>query len=155
MDTLPDPRTLDSLSAWDIAKLIGCHYSGDSNTIEYGGVFYDPRDWQKYGYANCVELWIDPDSKEDTLRITIGTIHRDSDMSGPFSCIGHNPDNLDQHGEPIPADTLTHIEIEACRYYSGIEPDDYQEFQRSYKLAHWKEWRIWKSLLPILSSLSR
>jgi hypothetical protein len=31
---------LHTLSGWDIAKKIGCHYSGDMNTIDHGGVFY-------------------------------------------------------------------------------------------------------------------
>ncbi|CAB4162724.1 hypothetical protein UFOVP785_97 [uncultured Caudovirales phage] len=140
-----DFHALESMSAWDVAETFGCHYSGDSNAIEHGGYFYDASDWEEYGYASCVEFWLDPDAKEDTLRILVGTINKPNDMSGPFSCC----DTPESEQDNI------HAQIDAVRSYCGIEPDDYQEFNRVCKLATWKEWRIWKSVCPLLFNLAR
>lgn len=136
-------QELSSLSAWDIANRIGIHYSGDCSPIPHGGFFYDAKDWEQYGYANCIEFWIDPDTTPDTLRITIGTIHKPDDMSGAFECCD----------VPEAERSNIHAQIVACRDYNGIEPDEHQEYSRAYNLETWSEWRIWKSVYPLLLSL--
>ena len=140
-----DFHALASMSAWDVAKTLGCYYSGDSNAIEHGGYFYDASDWEAYGYASCVEFWLDPEAKEDTLCILVGTINKPDDMSSAFSYCG-TPEGEHEN---------IHAQIDAVRSYCGIEPDDYQEFQRAYKLSTWKEWRIWKRVTPLLLQLCK
>lgn len=139
-----DYHKLASLSAWDIASEFGIHYSGDSNAIEHGGFFYNADNWEAYGYASCIEFWLDPD-QEDTLIVSCGTINKPDDKEGAFRCCGISTDSPDTSN--------IHCQIDCVRNYCGIEPDAYQSFTRKYKLSDWKEWRIWKSVSPLLTEL--
>lgn len=133
---------LASLAGWNIAKYFACSYEGDSDPIRHGGVFYDPRDWAEYGYASCVEFWADPDSREDTLVVSSGTIHRPGIQEVKAALQHYGLDWTDD----------VHQQIEACRAYNGIEPDDCVS-PRRYKLDHWHEWRIWRSVSELLAQL--
>ena len=129
-----------SMSSWDIAKHYGCSFSGDCNPIEHGGFFYDSRDWEAYGYASCVEFW--DDHENGCLIVQRGTIQKPSqpeDMNSAFRCIGMAVD--DENRENI------HAQIEAVRYYCGIEPDgtSYPDL-KNFDLDQWQEWRIWRSI---------
>jgi len=133
---------LASQSGLDIAKHFRCAYSGDRDPINHDGVFYDPRDWESYGYASCVEFWTDPEN--GNLMVSCGVIHKDDDMSGAFACSGIDQDSDDARN--------IHCQIDCCRSYSGIEPDDYQ-ITRRYNLDNWAEWRIWRSVAHLLRQL--
>lgn len=142
----PTDQELASMSGWDIAKALGCEYSGDCNPIRHGGFFYDARDWEAWGYANIVEFWDDPETKDDILVVQRGTIHKPDDMSGAFRCCD----------VPESEQGNIHAQIEACRYYGGIETDDEDRLQpRRYNLDNWKEWRIWKSIRPLIEQLGK
>lgn len=135
-----------SLSSWDIAREYGCHFSGDVDPINHGGFFYDARDWDAYGYAQCVEFW--EDYEHDCLVVQRGVINRpdDDDMESVWRGIGIDADSEERDN--------IHAQIEAARSYCGIEPDgtDYPEL-KNFRLEDWKEWRIWRSIDPWLRQL--
>lgn len=137
-------KRLASMAGWDIAKHYGCEYLGDCSPIPHDGTFIDTRDWASWRYANIVELCT---VGEGTLVVTSGTINMPTSaetMERAWECIGIGP------GDPIRNDTLA--QINAVQAYYGYEPDDYTT-PRTYKLEHWQEWRIWRSIAPMLKEL--
>ncbi len=136
------------LAGWNIAKHYNCGYSGDSDPIQHGGFFYDVRDWEKYGYANCVELWMDPES-EDVLHVQTGTINK------PY-----RPEDMESCWQSMEIDSDDEIrsninaQIEVVRSSWGIEPDGTKyPCVKTFRLAEWAEWRIWRSVAGWLTSL--
>ena len=134
---------LSSLSGWDIAKELGLSYFGDGNPITYGGTFYDPTHWDDWGYAPCVEFWWDDD--RDRLVVSPGTINKPDadDMASAYQIC----DVPEEHRDNVNA------QIEAVQLAWGAEPDDYVP-SRSYNLETWAEWRLWRSVLPMLRAIS-
>ena len=132
-------QRIADMSGWDIAKEYGCGYSGDGSPIPHGGFFYDARDWELYGYASCVEFWLD--SESGSIVVECGTINRPDDMESDFRCIGIGPDDPNRDN--------VHCQIEACKAYWGYEPiEDFGgRYVKSFRLDDWPhEWRIWRSV---------
>lgn len=130
--------------AWQVAEELGLEYDGDSNAIVHGGYFYNPHDWVRWGYAECVEVYRLYDDLQDTVYFSRGTIHRIENVPSPEERI--DPNNIDE-------------EIQACRQYAGIETDEYEGDEttpRRFNLKHWKhEWRMWLQVLPMLRRLAK
>lgn len=131
-------KKLADLSGWDIARELGCDYTGDMNPVMHGGVFYDSRDWESYDYASCVEFWEDPETHH--LCVTRGTINRSQNMERAFHCCGIPKEEQDN----------IHAQIETSRSYSGIESDD----TRTFDLESLGEYEIWKAVRSWLEELS-
>lgn len=136
---------LASMSSWQIAETFGCHFSGDANPIEHGGFFYDARDWEDYGYASCVEFWEDPETH--ALIVQPGTIRKwsnDRERASALQFCG-----IDEF-ESI------HAQIDACRYYLGIEPDGTEyPYLKAFNLETWSEKNIWKSVRGWIEQLGK
>ena len=145
MNTITNAQ-LSSMSAWDIAKALGCHYTGDTNPIRHGGVFYSINDWQN-GYANCVEFWEDPENN-DIAHVSCGVINalEGKKLDSAFNCIGIDKDDTNTRNN-------IHAQIEACRYYFGIEPDDYTSSE-SFNIEECDEDTIWASVRGWIENLS-
>lgn len=114
---------LASMPAWDAARALGCSYEGDCNPIDHDGFFFSLHDWLENGFCNVVEFWVDPDANQ--LVVSCGSIHRPDDeqeLARALSGAGIPPDEIDPNN---PA-----IEIVACRYMNGIEPDAYAQPMR-------------------------
>ena len=137
---------LSSLSGWDIAKELGLSYAGDADPIRHGGTFYDPTHWLDWGYAPCVEFWWDDD--RDRLVVSPGTINKPDadDMETAWQCVGMDDPDDDVRNTPA-------AQIEAARTAWGIEPNDYVR-SRSYNPDTWAEWRLWRSILPMLRAIA-
>lgn len=139
-------KRLPSLTGWAIAGLYGLHYEGDSNAIDHGGTFYNLSTWDKWGYASCVELYpIEGERGEGSLlMVSSGVIYRPNDdtlRAALASC-----------DVPNTADTATIVD--AIKSYCGAEPCD--QLGHTYTLSNWpNEWRLWKSIHPLLLSLSQ
>lgn len=136
---------LASASPWDIAKHFNCHFTGDMNPIDYGGVFYDSRDWEKNGYACAVSfmLW------NNKLFVQRGTIHKwdnDKQRENAFSYIELPESEHDN----------IHAQIEACLAHNGIELEgcNYPDAM-SYDLENWTEANIWKSVKGWIEELGK
>jgi hypothetical protein len=148
-------------TGWQIAEELGLSYSGDSDPINHGGIFYEVRNWLPYGYASAVELYPLEERGEERLLVTRGTINRPDDedrMQSALGCAGAVElwEEMRQRGRNDPNNVrgLIHLEIEACRAYMGIEPSGSGSDEKVYKVASWrKEWRLWRSMLPLLLSL--
>jgi hypothetical protein len=139
---------LASMSGWRIARALGCHYTGDSDPIRHGGVFYSLKDWHAWGYASCVEFWEDPDT--GMLVVSCGTINRpDSDegMAAAYECLGQD------WSDPQQRNNLC-LQVEACRAYFSIELDDHERPFR-FGLDNWKEARIWARVRHLIERLAR
>lgn len=136
-------KHLPSLTGWAIAELYGLHYEGDSDPITHGGTFYNLNNWQEYGYAGCVELYPNVDGT-DVMIVSVGTVHRPDDTTLARAL----------HSADLPPDTTEPAELAyAVRCYCGAEPDD--EPGRTYDTANWpNEWRLWKSIHPLLLALA-
>lgn len=136
-------KELASMSGWDIAKALGCHYSGDSDPIRHGGFFYSILDWEENGYADCIEFW--SDDGDGKLRIYTGTIHRleGKELESAFGCVGLEDG---QRGN-------IHAQIDACKSYAGMEPN-YDGVATTFGLENWKEHRIWARVRPLIERLS-
>jgi hypothetical protein len=153
-------KQCNSWTGWQIAEELGLNYSGDSDPINHGGVYYETRNWLPYGYASAVELYPLDDRSEDSILVTRGTINRPDNadrMRGALGCVGAIElwEEMREAGRNDPNNYLglIHLEIEACRAYMGIEPNHYTQ-DKTYKVASWrKEWRLWRSILPLLLSL--
>lgn len=131
---------LASASPWDIATYFNCHFTGDMNPIDHGGVFYDSRDWEKNGYACAVEFF----TMKNTLYVQRGTIHKCDDLESAFDCIG------------LPVSDDIHMQIEACRSHDGTEPEgNYYPDAMSYNLDNWTEANIWKSVRGYIEQLGK
>jgi len=156
MIALPSDRELADLSGYDIARVLGCHYTGDVSPIPHGGIFYSVRNWSSYGYASCVEIEVIAHSvDEGIVLVTRGTIHRSDDeprMLAALDCIGMR-DEWDRIASDPNNGSIYHLEIEACRAYRGIEPDGIGEW--TFPLATWREWRIWRKVRPWIEELGR
>jgi hypothetical protein len=128
VDVVRDARKLappsnDELASWNphqIATWYGIGYSGDMNPLQHGGMFYSTRDWESWGYANVVEFWWDADIGK--LVVQCGTTNKlDGErLESAFRCCGIEQS---EHSNP-------HAQIEACRSYAGVEPDDYSSPKR-------------------------
>lgn len=134
---------LSDMSPHAIADHYGIGYSGDMNPIEHGGFFYSLGDWEKYGYASCVEFWEDPET--GALIVQPGTIHKSADMTGAFQSSGIEPEHQDN----------IHAQIDAVRSYCGIEPDGiaYPSL-KSFQFSNRKERNIWKSIRGWIEALA-
>ena len=127
-----DFAQLASLAGWDLARQLGCQFSGDCNYTDHGGYFYDSREWRRNGYAAAVEFRrIDDD--ENSLHVSCGTINRPNDISGCLASCGWRYDGtgsaiaiVDERGEVITdeLDIMARVEIDACRGHWGIEPQE-------------------------------
>ena len=135
---------LASLAGWDLAKELGCEFSGDCNFIDHDGYFYDARDWDHYGYASCVAFsripehgthWMDADN---TLHVEACTINRPDSVTERAECLascgwryeGEGEDlsivdvgNHTNCGNVIADDpvVIRRVEIEACKRHWGAE----------------------------------
>lgn len=130
-----------SWDAWRIAAHIGCSYTGDANVLVYGGLFYSVRDWDAWGYADCVEFYEHPE--RDTVVIARGCINKpdgDESMRSALRCIGVDEEESD-----------IHVQIEAACSWGGMETKD---IVGEFGLDTWHEWRIWRKCLPALRSLA-
>ncbi len=71
-------RRLHHLAGYDIAKKIGCHYTGDVNTIDHGGAFYSIAEVE-HGYFPCVRFYgetVDGASFWEAGSVPIPTLQR-------------------------------------------------------------------------------
>ena len=134
---------LASMGAYQIAEALGCAFSGDQNVIKHGGYFYDPRDWVEHGYANVVEFWEDPED-DDVTHVSTGTIHRleGEKLESAFQCIGMSSEEDKAN---------LHYQVDACRAYGGIEPDD--QFSKAFRLSKWRETRLWGNVRHLIEHL--
>jgi hypothetical protein len=162
-------KQCNSWTGWQIAEELGLSYSGDSNPIDHGGVYYETRNWLPYGYASAVELYPMEERQgssyrapiEELLLVMGGTINRPDDADGMRSALDtigmrEEWEEMREMGRNDPNNYLglIHLEIEACRAYMGIEPSGSGSDEKIYKVATWrKEWRLWRSMLPLLLSL--
>jgi len=148
MSIAPEERAycerLASLSGWQIAKDLGLGYSGDCNAIDHGGFFYNPTHWDDWGYAEIVQFTPDGDWEGNRLRVERGTINRPDDLDAVFAQSGIDPE---ERGN-------IHAQIEAVRYHNGAEWDDRDSGFRLYNPDLWAEWRLWRSILPMLRSIA-
>lgn len=143
---------LSDMSPWDIADHYGIGYSGDLNPIEHGGYFYSIEEWDKWGYASCVEFWEDPETH--ALVVQTGTINKpdsDEEMESAFLCSGFDGD-----GDSGELRDNVHVQIECVKGYMGMEPDGtcYPHL-KSFRLEDWKERNIWKSIRAWIEDLGR
>ena len=133
-------KELEPLSGWQIAQRLRIEYFGDLNPINHGGLFFSTKDWECFGCADCVEFWEDPETGH--LMVSQGTIDKPDDVKRAIDDAGlEDPDY-----ESIP------LQIECARMWNGIEKD-YYHCTNAYDLDTWKEWRIWRSVLPWLLNL--
>ena len=95
----------------NLAKEHACQYSGDVN-LEYGGVFYETKNWKNYGYASAIRI-TDLDS---ACGFTGGVLIE--------SIVINRPDDIQRALDAIGADDTgdTAAEIEACLAYGHYEP---------------------------------
>lgn len=139
-----------SFAAWDIAKRIGCGYTGDANPIDHGGTFYDVRDWERYGYASCVRFT----RIDDTLHVECATVNRPSDLTDCYACCG-----FARRGDKLVAsqgeiDITPEVEIECVLAYWGAEPvEDYSGRMVQRFAEETDEDDIWQAVSGWLSSL--
>ena len=144
MTIAPEERAfyerLASLSGWDIAKELGLSYCGDTDPIRHGGYFYNPAKWDEWGYAPAVEFWWDDES--DRVCVSPGTINRPDDMERVFLLSGLAREHQGS----------TLAQIEATKNHGGFEPDEYTP-THTYDPDTWAEWRLWRSVLPMLRSI--
>lgn len=135
---------LSEMSPWEIATHYGIGYNGDMNPIEHGGYFYSLADWEDNDYAACVEFWEDPET--GALVVQPGTIHN-RELESAFQCIGVGKDD--------PLRDNVHCQIDACRSYSGIEPNgtSYPDL-KVFNLDTWKEQNIWESIRGWIEELA-
>lgn len=113
---------INSLAAWDLAKMFGLSYTGDRN-LEHGGTFYDISDWQKYEYADAVGVSVD----DGHVFITVGQVNRIDVDKSLASCGWHREGDqiiADHDGSVVGSgDAVPHVEFSACEGYFGIEPE--------------------------------
>lgn len=121
--TREDIRELATLSGWDLAEKIGCQFAGDMNYTDHGGYFYETKNWEKYGYAECVEF----ECYEGRKVVTAATINKCEDMAQCLATIGLTLEDL-KSSEP---EVRTLVEIEACKATWGAEPTE--DFTGEYK----------------------
>ena len=131
-------------SGWTIAEQAGCHYMGDGSPIPHDGTFYDARDWVQGEYANCVDIWFDEDNQ--VLMVQRGTINKPEFDELREMMLNSGIDDK-------PTLDNVHAQIEAVRYQWGIEYGE-DDWVRRYKLSDWHEWRIWKSIFPLILDLA-
>lgn len=152
-----DPKKCADWHGWDIAKELGIGYSGDCNVIEHGGYFYSLRDWSRWGYASCVEFYMLWDEPGAILHVEAGTISR-PDPEELSRIIQQSGINYEVDPRVLPPDGRmiypTALEIECARDYWGIEPGYCHDDYRTFNLETWKEWRIWKAVLPMIERLT-
>ncbi len=99
-----------SMPAWEIASMLGCHYTGDCNAIPHGGAFYSTRDWKAYGYASCVVI----EEIDGRILVSSGTINRSDDCT---------PENLAEvYGGAV--EVTDDTEIDYCLGQWGFETDE-------------------------------
>ena len=123
--------SLASLAGWDLAKRLGCEFSGDCNYTDHDGYFYDVREWRRNGYASAVDFSRLADD-EESLTVSCVTINRPDDLTGCLASCGWRYDGtgsaiaiVDDHSGEVIADdldTMARVEIEACKGYCGAEP---------------------------------
>lgn len=138
--TRQEAEYMTTLSGWDIAEWCGCYYSGDSDPLNHGGYFYNLTNWERkrWNYADFVELIPVQDGKEEKVIVSEGTIHNGS-LQSAFRCLGiEDVDTSDPH-----------MQVEACKCYFGAESN----YEKTYTLANWKEWRLWKRILPLIKAM--
>lgn len=109
-----DAEMASEMSPWDIAKLLGVHFTGDLSPFDHGGTFYDTSNWREHGYADCVSFWTDPETDETVVEC--GTINR-TDVDAALECYGLTAEDLRE-------DNRDCAEIESCLSHSGSETCD-------------------------------
>ncbi len=132
-------------SPWTIAERLEIGYSGDMNPVEHGGYFYSTRDWEAFGYADCVEFWEDPET--GYLVVQRGVINRPNDMSSAFRCAGIEGQDTSN----------IHAQIDASKCYYGIESElEHGTGMKVFNLDTWKkEHRIWRSVRGWIEALGK
>jgi hypothetical protein len=144
-----------SLNAWAIASHFNCEFDGDSNPINHGGFFYNPRTWDTDGYVNAVEFYQCPRDDRPTndkhLIVQLGTIRKPKDNEGwesCWSCIGIAADDPDRK--------LPRAQVWACRAGRGINPKGITyPYVKEFNLRRWAEWRIWMNISDWLIELGK
>lgn len=134
------PKALASMSGWQIAEAIGCHYTGDASPIPHGGAFYNTDDWTEFGYANCVRI----EEVEGRIVVECGTINRASDCTPEAirDCFG---------GE---IDITPDVEIDWCLGQWGMETQE--DFGGPYVQSFPEdgpEWKVWRAIRGWLDGL--
>lgn len=155
---------VDEKGPYWLACELGIGYTGDVDAIQHSGLFYDRSNWLDYGYASAVELLnhYDEDDGSPLLLVTQGTINRGDDedwMRAAQRCAG-DTQGWEECRAQVELDPnhpagleMVDREIEASLGYSGIEPAHYHA-TRGYKTDTWrKEWRLWRSILPMILAL--
>lgn len=121
---LQNLRGLKDRACFDIAEALGLSYSGDCSLI-HGGCFWNPADWDKYGYAEAVRVMAD----DGHLFLTVGQIHR-SDVDSALACCGWKRETAagpivnDYDGATVAEgpEAVRDCIISACESYAGVEP---------------------------------
>ncbi len=136
---------LADMPPWQIADAIGIGYDGDINPVEHGGFFYDFRDWERWGYANAVEFWEDPETH--ALVVQTGTIHKPNDMTATLLHFG--AELADEERNNI------HFQISACKAHISMQCDGTEyTYLKTFNPDHWrKEKNIWKSIRGWIEAL--
>lgn len=140
-------------SPWDNAKRLGIAYTGDSSTIPHGGTFYETKNWQQYGYAECLQFC----ESEGTLWVERGTINRPSDIA---PCLGSsgwvvNSEGqvVQEHNGDLVADEVTpELEIECVLGHWGMDVDSTDTYiEKDYSFPEFKIWQECREYLVNLA----
>ena len=125
----------------DIASAFGCHYNGDLNPFDHGGIFYRSDSWRRFGYAEAIGFT----SGEERTWVESGTINKHEKMERNMRLMFKHlkPDEL--------VDLLanTHAQIQECFHQWGMEPQVEGEFH-SEDSGHAGEERAWLLILRTL-----
>lgn len=132
-----------------IAKEYGCYYSGDVNTIDHGGYFYETHNWDKYGYAEIVEFWVDPDTNETV--VDCGTVNKRKEEELTSALRAY--DMIVAIGE-LPREKQIHTEIHALKSHWGYEvSEDFSgRYQKRFKERRSDEF-IWQTVIGWIIAL--
>jgi len=137
MTITKDSATWAEASPWELAKLLGIGYCGDSNPVDHDGWFYGVHDWPDHGYASIVEFTRDG----STLWVECRTVNHPGDKETAEAFASHDVDPFD-----LSDSERVFAEIECVRGHWGSEPvEDYsgrlaQRFRRYETDDDEREW---------------
>jgi hypothetical protein len=124
-------RRLAKLSGWEIAKKIGCHYSGDMNWLDHGGTFYTLSEVDN-GYIPVVRFY--GDTVDGLTFYETGSIPIPDDgvwaaIRMVAKCLAQFcPGDQDNLNTP---ETLPHVLVDYLLFQYGIEGDHFEWLIRS------------------------
>lgn len=111
---------------WAIASDLGLGFTGDMNPYDYGGVYYNTRDWNEFGSVDAV--LIESHCYDDDVHAYHTTIIRDDNIAWLCRCSGWrwDPEHKTIHSgcgsNPRPLNDKEHIEL--CIGVNGTYQDD-------------------------------